>query len=62
LEVSFSKKDWLKNCFEQFSYFVYRYGIESRDVATWSSVLRVPCALLLGSLLSRPAIEFFSAS
>lgn len=33
LKVPFSKKDWFKNCFEQFSYFVYGYGIESKDVA-----------------------------
>jgi len=33
LKVPFSKKDWFKNCFEQFSYYVYAYGIESKDVA-----------------------------
>jgi phenylacetate-CoA ligase len=33
LKVPFSKKDWFKNCFEQFSYYVYAYGVESRDVA-----------------------------
>ncbi|HUJ89784.1 MAG TPA: AMP-binding protein [Syntrophorhabdales bacterium] len=33
LKVPFSKKDWFKNCFEQFSYYVYGYGIESKDVA-----------------------------
>lgn len=33
LKVPFSKKDWFKNCFEQFSYFVYGYGMESKDVA-----------------------------
>jgi len=33
LRVPFSKKDWFKNCFEQFSYFVKGYGIESKDVA-----------------------------
>jgi phenylacetate-CoA ligase len=32
LKVPYSKKDWFKNCFEQFSYFVYGYGIESKDV------------------------------
>ena len=33
LRVPFSKKDWFKNCYEQFSYYVYAYGIESKDVA-----------------------------
>jgi len=33
LKVPFSKKDWFKNCYEQFSYYVYAYGMESRDVA-----------------------------
>ncbi len=33
LKVPFSKKDWFRNCFEQFSYYVYGYGIESKDVA-----------------------------
>jgi phenylacetate-CoA ligase len=33
LKVPFSKKDWFENCFEQFSYYVYGYGIESKDVA-----------------------------
>ena len=33
LKIPFSKKDWFKNCFEQFSYFVYGYGVESKDVA-----------------------------
>jgi phenylacetate-CoA ligase len=33
LKIPFSKKDWFKNCFEQFSYFVYGYGIDSKDVA-----------------------------
>jgi phenylacetate-CoA ligase len=32
LRVPFSKKDWFKNCFEQFSYYVYAYGLESKDV------------------------------
>ena len=33
LKVPFSKKDWFRNCYEQFSYYVYAYGMESRDVA-----------------------------
>lgn len=33
LKVPYNKQDWFKNCFEQFSYFVYGYGIDSRDVA-----------------------------
>ena len=33
LKVPFSKKDWFKNCFEQFSYYLYAYGLESKDVA-----------------------------
>ena len=32
LKIPFSKKDWFENCFEQFSYYVYGYGIESKDV------------------------------
>ena len=32
LKVPFSKKDWFKICSEQFSYFLYGYGIESKDV------------------------------
>jgi phenylacetate-CoA ligase len=32
LKIPFSKKDWFENCFEQFSYYVYAYGIESKDV------------------------------
>ncbi len=33
LRVPFSKRDWFKNCFEQFSYYLYAYGLESKDVA-----------------------------
>jgi phenylacetate-CoA ligase len=33
LKVPFSKRDWFKNCFEQFSYYLYAYGLESKDVA-----------------------------
>lgn len=33
LKVPYSKKDWFKNCYEQFSYFIYGYGIESQDIA-----------------------------
>jgi phenylacetate-CoA ligase len=33
LKVPYSKRDWFKNCYEQFSYFIYGYGIESQDVA-----------------------------
>jgi len=33
LKIPISKKDWFKNFFEQFSYYVYGYGIESKDVA-----------------------------
>ena len=32
LKIPFSKKDWFKNCYEQFSFYLYGYGIESRDV------------------------------
>jgi len=32
LKVPYSKKDWFKICYEQFSYFLYGYGIEGRDV------------------------------
>ncbi len=32
LKIPYSKKDWFKNCFEQFSYYIYAYGLESRDV------------------------------
>ena len=33
LKVPFSKKDWFKICYEQFSYFLYGYGLEAKDVA-----------------------------
>ncbi len=33
LRIPYSKKDWFKTCFEQFSYYIYAYGIESKDVA-----------------------------
>jgi phenylacetate-CoA ligase len=32
LKVPYSKKDWFQTCYEQFSYFLYGYGLESRDV------------------------------
>jgi phenylacetate-CoA ligase len=32
LKVPYSKKDWFKICYEQFSYFIYGYGIERKDV------------------------------
>ena len=32
LRVPYNKKDWFKNCYEQFSYFLYGYGLEARDV------------------------------
>jgi phenylacetate-CoA ligase len=33
LKIPFSKKDWFKTFFEQFSYYLYGYGVESKDVA-----------------------------
>ncbi|MCU0579006.1 MAG: AMP-binding protein [Desulfobacterota bacterium] len=33
LKVPYNKRDWFKNCFEQFSYYVCGYGIDHRDVA-----------------------------
>ncbi|OPY71724.1 MAG: Phenylacetate-coenzyme A ligase [Syntrophorhabdus sp. PtaU1.Bin058] len=33
LKIPFSKKDWFKTFYEQFSYYVYAYGMEKKDVA-----------------------------
>jgi phenylacetate-CoA ligase len=33
LKIPLSKKDWFKTYFEQFSYFLYGYGVEPKDVA-----------------------------
>jgi phenylacetate-CoA ligase len=33
LKIPFSKKDWFKTLYEQFSYYLYGYGMESKDVA-----------------------------
>lgn len=32
LKIPFNKKDWFKNCFEQFSYYIFAYGLEKRDI------------------------------
>jgi phenylacetate-CoA ligase len=33
LKIPLSKKDWFKTFYEQFSYYLYAYGMESKDVA-----------------------------
>lgn len=33
LKIPLSKKDWFRNYYEQFSYFLCGYGVQSRDVA-----------------------------